>query len=645
MRRRLASRFMVPTGVVVVIGISALGLVLSYFLAKAVRTAANEDASFQVKAIIDVLQTADDLSSQSVHTAMRILQEEGSRIGAPASSGMTNIADQRVPDLLLGGASEVGNYALVDQIKTLTGATATLFVKRGDQFVRVSTNVMKPDGERAVGTTLDPAGRAYAAVAKGQPFYGVVDILGKPYMTGYEPIRDVSGETIGVWYVGYPLNALANLGARVADTKILDHGFTALMHNDGRLIFKPQSVSEDEMKKLYEGKSEQWVVLKRQFDRWGYTLLAAYPESDVGGRLRMLQATVVACVFVVSFLVMVAQYLLIERVVVRPVRILTRTMEEADLNTTVQENREDEIGALERSFGEFVGRIRETMVELTHAAEDVATASDGLNATSNRIMSNCEKTSAQAAVMSSSSEEINRNLQTVATGSEEMGASIQEIAKNAHESARVATSAVQIAGQTTEAVGKLGDSSIEIGEVIKVITAIAQQTNLLALNATIEAARAGEAGKGFSVVANEVKELAKQTSKATEDISRKIEAIQGDTKNAVTAIGQISDVIKKVNDISNTIATAVEEQNSTTNEMARNVSEAARGSSEIAHNIAAVAEGTQNAALGAGQAAQAAQSLAQMSKKLHELVSQFKVESTASHATGKPHAMSARSGA
>src|ERR1022692_3793657 len=133
-------------------------------------------------------------------------------------------------------------------------------------------------------------------------------------------------------------------------------------------------------------------------------------------------------------------------------------------------------------------------------------------------------------------------------------------------------------------VAKLGESSAEIGQVIKVITSIAQQTNLLALNATIEAARAGEAGKGFAVVANEVKELAKETAKATEDISLKIEAIQTDTKGAVDAIAEISAIINQINDLQNTIASAVEEQSATTNEIGRNIAEASKGSTEIAQN-------------------------------------------------------------
>ncbi len=269
--------------------------------------------------------------------------------------------------------------------------------------------------------------------------------------------------------------------------------------------------------------------------------------------------------------------------------------------------------------------LRGSIEMLGQSVQALSSAAEELTATSQQMSANAEETSTQTKVVSSATAQVSQNLQTVATGAEEMGASIKEIAKNATEAAKVATSAVKVAETANTTVSKLGDSSTEIGQVIKVITSIAQQTNLLALNATIEAARAGEAGKGFAVVANEVKELAKETAKATEDISRKIEAIQTDTKAAVDAIGTISEVINQINGISSTIASAVEEQNATTNEMSRNVSEAARGSGEITSNIAGVAQAAESTSRGAGDTQKAAQDLVETSTQLRRLVEQFKV--------------------
>ncbi len=303
---------------------------------------------------------------------------------------------------------------------------------------------------------------------------------------------------------------------------------------------------------------------------------------------------------------------------------------EGDLTKRLEIVTHDELGELANWFNTFLDEIHGIISQVAGTAEQVASASEELNATSRQITANSEETSAQADAVSKAAQTVSQNLQTVAIGAEEMGTSIREIAKNATDAAKIATAAVKVAKTTTATVSKLGDSSTEIGQVIKVITSIAQQTNLLALNATIEAARAGEAGKGFAVVANEVKELAKETARATEDISRKIEAIQTDTKAAVDAIASISGVIHQINDISSTIATAVEEQNTTTNEMSRNVSEAASGSYEITSNVAGVAEAAQGTTRGATDTQKASQQLVETSSQLRSLVRQFKINADGS---------------
>ena len=280
-----------------------------------------------------------------------------------------------------------------------------------------------------------------------------------------------------------------------------------------------------------------------------------------------------------------------------------------------------------RKIVEGFNNTLETVVEplkfAANQASSLASSAEELTAVSGQMASNAEETATQANVVSAASEQVSKNVSVVASGSDQMQSSIREISKSANEAAKVAKTAVGVAETTNGTIAKLGESSIEIGKVIKVITSIAQQTNLLALNATIEAARAGEAGKGFAVVANEVKELAKETAKATEEIGQKIEAIQGDTKGAVQAIGEISTIINQINDISNNIASAVEEQTVTTNEIGRNVGEAAKGTGEIAKNIGGVALAAQNTTKGAADTQKAAQALSSMAAQLQTLVSKF----------------------
>lgn len=298
---------------------------------------------------------------------------------------------------------------------------------------------------------------------------------------------------------------------------------------------------------------------------------------------------------------------------------------QGDLTREITVKGDDAAGQMAAGLERLLSDLRESVSSIGQTAMGVASSSEELSAISQQLTQSSQDAAQQANGVSTSSEQVSANVSIVAASSEEMLASIREISKSATEAARVARTAVGMANETNQTISKLGVSSQEIGKVIKVITSIAQQTNLLALNATIEAARAGEAGKGFAVVANEVKELAKETARATEEIGQKIEAIQTDTKAAVRAIGEVSEIINQVNDISSTIASAVEEQTATTNEIGRNVTDAARGTSEIAQSIGNVAQAAEQATAGARDTQTAARALTEMASQLQLLVNRFKL--------------------
>jgi methyl-accepting chemotaxis protein len=372
------------------------------------------------------------------------------------------------------------------------------------------------------------------------------------------------------------------------------------------------------LRKVYED------LFAEEIERADRALLAG---RDFDATVRETR-TVVLVVFAAGIMLAVVLALLVARMILTPLRkvsVVLDALAEGDLSKDADVDQRDEVGSMATTVNRATASLRQTVSDLASHSVALGGAAQSLAETSRESTASADTGAQQAAAVASSAASMSSNIQTVAAGAEEMGASIREISHSATQAAGVASRAVEVTAATSGVMAKLGESSAEIGNVIKVITAIAEQTNLLALNATIEAARAGEAGKGFAVVASEVKDLAQETAKATEDIGGRVGAIQTDTAGAVTAIEEISEIIGRINEFQTTIASAVEEQTVTTNEMSRNVAEAAAAGGQVATTIHEVASSVQRTTAGVAEANRAAGQLAEMSGDLRRIVERFRI--------------------
>ncbi|WP_121257467.1 methyl-accepting chemotaxis protein [Nocardioides ferulae] len=570
---------------------------------------------------------------------------------------------------------------VVDELSRMLGASVTIFQRmnpRGD-LLRVATTVRTAEGERAIGTYIPAenadgsANAVAAAIADGASYRGIALVVDTWNVTAYDPLRDDAGRVIGAVFVGVPMDAaIAPLAEALAETTVGEHGTVSLVSTGdadfGRVLASSQESRIGEVLGDRDAEGSPWVeeVLTRAkelgvgelsaqtyrlpgagdapvadtsvhsafYPEYGWAVVveaygpdfAAAAEALAEGRSAMLRDFIVAAVLLVLVGALVAW--LVARRMSSRMATLTAAMTslaDRDLTVRVDDAGGDEIGTMSRELNRAVDQLHDLVAEIGGEAGRVDEATRRLGGVGQDLRGSADAATRLSSQAAGSAAEITENVQTLSVGSEEMSASIAEISSNAHEAADVARQSVALTADVEGVMRTLSSSSVRIAEVVDVITAIAAQTNLLALNATIEAARAGEAGKGFAVVAGEVKELARQTAQATEEVAARVGEIKGDTDSAVQAIAAVTGTIGRVDDYQTAIAAAVEEQTATTNEMSRNVSAAATGTGQISGALREVEETMERTRSAVEESAQATEELGRTVSRLTDLSRSFRV--------------------
>ncbi len=597
------------------------------------------------------------------------------------TSQVTPVALPRVQvgDTWLGQNADVNTPTpVIDQIQSLVGGTATIFQRMNDagDMLRVATNVVSATGSRAIGTYIPAIGANNApspvisAVLSGQTYRGTAYVVDSWYVTAYEPLFDDAGQVIGVLYVGVKQESMPTLRESVQNTAVGENGGVTIMgatgDRAGQVLISPDGATDGEnllettdadgkayvqeivTKALELGDGEQATVTYDDATTGGHTVQVAYyapwdwvmavdaQDSDFAGPVNGLdegRSAMFTALVVAALLVLVAGFTLawwLGRRLTAPLDSLRQRMIEiadggGDLTQRVDDSSKDEVGELANAFNRFVDKVAGTIRDIGSAAGSLAASASGVARVADGLSDRASRSRDQARHAHQAAADISSGVSSAAAGAEQMGSAIREIARSASDASHVGQGAVELAGNTETAIAALGTSSREISEVVKVISAVAEQTNLLALNATIEAARAGEAGKGFAVVATEVKELAQESSRASEEIHQRVQSIQADTSAAVTSISQIVSVIREMNDHQTTIASAVEEQTAVTNELSRSVNSVADGASSVTETMNDVTTDADRTAADVDSARAAAQELDQLSGELTRLINVFTV--------------------
>ncbi|MDN4054228.1 Cache 3/Cache 2 fusion domain-containing protein [Massilia sp. YIM B02763] len=572
---------------------------------------------------------------------------------------MVTVGDKSVPTLREGGRPLNLDFTIPDRFTRQTRGNATIFVASGDDFVRISTSVKKENGERAVGTVLDRASPAYAAIRAGKPYVGLTKLFGKQFVTDYEPIRDAGGRVIGILYIGLDVDAdIASLKDRIKKMKVGETGYyyvlnaapgktlgDLLVHpaKEGQNILASRDADGREfIKEILEKKdgliTYPWqnaesgetsartkVVAFTLFKDWNWVIAGGTYEDEITREADSLRNRYIVVGLVALALFAAILYAVVTKIVTRPLEQARDTavrIAPGDLTASMNVANRDEIGLLAEAMNSISSGLSSVVGQVRHGAEQIANASSEIS-TGNLDL--CTRTEQQAASLASTANSMQDLTETVRRNAGDA----QQANQLAVNTSLVAQEGGRMVRQVIDTMDTIKQSSGKINDIIGVIDGIAFQTNILALNAAVEAARAGEQGRGFAVVASEVRNLAQRSAAAAKEIKSLIQA-------STAEVDAGSRLVQEAGSTMNDVLASTEQ---VTAIMARISSASTDQSSGIEHinrSIGEMDEVTQQNAALVEEASAAAQAMQEQAAALARSVRLFKLDQSEALAAIEP---------
>ncbi|EKG41845.1 methyl-accepting chemotaxis protein [Pseudomonas syringae] len=637
-RTRIASQLGIALAVILAVVISGSTLFALRSLDASNLVIREEHMSSEARLLADQLNTFHSTLRDSTQRLSGLFEKRfAAGLSLQADKPVT-VAGTSTPGLFLRDAALNNDFTEVDEFRSMTAGVATIFVRSGDDFIRISTSLSKQDGTRAIGTVLDRKGAAYERLIAGQSYVGKAVLFDRYYMTQYSPVRDSSGKIIAALFVGFDYtDAQKTQFDNLKNFRIGSTGSLALLDEKGTWLVPPAGVKslDGAAKSVAElaskpGKAQFWddgddnyYSVGQPFAGGPWTVIASMPRKEIS-EVTWHVGTQLAIGSLLAMLIAVISAIWLLRSKLRPLSELVRQADAlgaGDLSVRLNVTSNDEIGQLSGSFNKMSEALSSMVSHIRTAAQEVSSRANALSGLSGGAFEGMEQQSGEITSMAGAVEEFSATSMNIA---DNMGNTERLAQENAQQTRigrtsmeEASSSLQQIAtslSSTAKVIDTLGQRSQEIGSIVGVITSIADQTNLLALNAAIEAARAGEQGRGFAVVADEVRSLASRTREATDEISGMIASIQQETGNAISTMQQgntlmqeglslnakVASALAQIDEQSRSaghqfaaITTATQEQSSTATMLSSNLQSIAMANSEqrqVMSNLAITAQ-------------------------------------------------------